>query len=419
MVLIPPKPPRISAGFAAAMSSALACGAGAAPAMAQDGGITSIGNLPRPGYEPRGIRQGGMLILPSLQASAQTESNVFATPDNEEDDVLFLIEPRVEASGGTQRLSVGANLGAAVYRYAENTQEDLETYLAETVLSYSLDSASTLSGGLRYVRDFERRSDPEARDDLTRTPTSIDVFAGEASYSYRPGRLGATASVSASDADFLDPEDDERDLATYTASLRGLAALSADIDAFAEISATRRDFRLDRDFSGVDRDAETVGMRAGLAFGLTDKLVGDIGAGVFDVDNDDPQLEDFSGLSVEGRLAWAPRQRTRVTLSAFRGDVATIRSGASGRIDTRIVAGIEQEIRHDLIGTASLGYRASTFRANRDLVQEDLTGSVALRYLLNRTVAVELGYAARQREADIPSEEFESHNVRLALTLTY
>ena len=83
------------------------------------------------------------------------------------------------------------------------------------------------------------------------------------------------------------------------------------------------------------------------------------------------------------------------------------------------MAGIEQEIRHDLIGTASLGYRASTFRANRDLVQEDLTGSVALRYLLNRTVAVELGYAARQREADIPSEEFESHNVRLALTLTY
>ncbi|MGN6121863.1 MAG: outer membrane beta-barrel protein, partial [Sphingomonas oligoaromativorans] len=69
---------------------------GATPLMGQDEQRDmSIMSLPRPGYEPRTLTAGGFLLVPSLEADATYNDNIFATPDRRKGDTVFDIQPRL------------------------------------------------------------------------------------------------------------------------------------------------------------------------------------------------------------------------------------------------------------------------------------------------------------------------------------
>src|SRR3546814_7841793 len=69
--------------------------------------------------------------------------------------------------------------------------------------------------------------------------------------------------------------------------------------------------------------------------------------GVFRFDPKDRTLKPYTGLQFAAAMSYAIRPRTAITLDAFRGDVATVRTGALARTDTRIGIGVQQEVRQD------------------------------------------------------------------------
>src|SRR3546814_8261422 len=81
---------------------------------------------------------------------------------------------------------------------------------------------------------------------------------------------------------------------------------------------------------------------------LGGKLRGELNVGVFRFDPKDRTLKPYTGLQFAAAMSYAIRPRTAITLDAFRGDVATVRTGALARTDTRIGIGVQQEVRHNL-----------------------------------------------------------------------
>src|SRR3546814_4462414 len=75
-------------------------------------------------------------------------------------------------------------------------------------------------------------------------------------------------------------------------------------------------------------------------------------------------------------MSYAIRPRTAITLDAFRGDVATVRTGALARTDTRIGIGVQQEVRHNLLFNAGLSWRQTDYRGTSDQTQRIWGGNV-------------------------------------------
>jgi hypothetical protein len=400
--------------------SALGAIGALSPAAAQQSVATQNYQLkPPPGYEPRTIHWGSVTVMPEMRLSAVADSNIFATSTNAEEDVIFLVEPRVRFGRSTNELELTADGHATIRQYAENTGENINLFGGNGRLRYKLDPKQTLFAGAGFERTFQRRDDPERNDDLNLPLTPIANISGDVGYAYRPGRIGVVARAGVEKTDFDQPVDDERDMTSYRGSVRALAGLSSRVDAFVEAYGVWRDFRLPVDTTGVDRDGETFGGTAGVALDFTDKLTGEIGVGVFRASFDDPALGAFTGFGASGELIWLPRARTAVVFNAFRGDVATNRVGANGRVDSRAGVKVSQEVRHNLRGRVEIGYRRSEFRTVNDRSQDDIRAGAAIEFLVNRNLSAEVGYTFTDRSATAPLDEFTAHQVGFALIARY
>jgi hypothetical protein len=398
--------------------AALAFAAGGSAVAQQSAATISFERKPPPGYERRALHAGSWTVMPELRLSALANSNIFATSTNEEEDVIFLVEPKVMFDRSTDELKITADAHATIRQFAENTGENINLYGASGLLRYKATPSQTVTVGAGFERTFQRRDDPERNDDLNLPLTPIANISGDLGYSYRPGRIGLEGRVGVVRTDFDEPVDDERDLTSYRGSVRALVGLSSRIDGFVEPYAIWRDFRLDVDTTGVDRDGKTYGVNAGVALDLTDKLTGEIGAGLFRAAFDDPTLDEFTGFGASGELTWLPQQRTAVVLKVFRGDVATNRLGANGRIDSRASLEVFQEVRHNLRARLEAGYRHGEFRG-ADQTQDDFSAGAAVEFLISRHLAAELGYTFRNRDATIAIDEFTAHQVGITLIARY
>lgn len=399
--------------------AALALAAWGEAAAQQSAATLDFEHKPPTGYERRAMHFGAWTATPDLRLSAVADSNIFATSSNAEEDILFLVEPKVTLNRSTDELKITGEAHGTIRQYAENTGENINLFGVNGRVRYRATPSQTVSAGAGFERTFQRRDDPERNDDLNLPLTPIANFSADAAYAYRPGRIGLEGRASVLSADYDEPVDDERDMTAYRGSLRGLLGLSSRIDVFTEAYGVWRDFRLAVDTTGVDRDGETFGANAGVALDFTDKLTGEIGAGVFRAKFDDAALGDFTGFGASGQLTWLPQQRTAIVLDVFRGDVATNRAGANGRIDSRAGLSLHQEVRHNLRARLQATYRHGEFRGGAGRSQDDFTGGAAVEYLISRHLAAELGYTFRNRDATQQLEEFTAHQVGISLIARY
>jgi hypothetical protein len=393
---------------------------GATPLMGQDEQRDmSIMSLPRPGYEPRTLTAGGFLLVPSLEADATYNDNIFATPDRRKGDTVFDIQPRLTGELKRSTFDLKTDLHADLIRYADTPRENVNTFGAKADATKTFGASQTLNATVTFDRTYERRSDPEADFDRSLPPALINLATGDFSYAYKGGRAGVIARVTISHLDYLPTVDADRDLTTYRASVRGLLNVTQRVAVYIEPFVNRRDARLRVDRNGINRDTTTSGALAGLSFDITNRLQGNIGAGVFSSDPDDRRLKSFTGLAASGRLVWHPRVRTTVVADVFRGDVATIRNGAIGRIDTRAGVSIDQEARHNLILHAGVAIDNIHYRGSIDHDQRYVSGTAEARYLMNRFLTLILNTTYTHRGADQQVDRFHRWQTQLGIRFAY
>lgn len=365
----------------------------------------SIRDLPRPGYETGRWRIGRTTLLPSIAASASHDSNIYATSVAAIGDAVFDIRPRVEIDSRGADLQLNGDAYAHARLLAKQTNEDTLAFGAGGSAKYVATRTTSLSGGLRFSRDWLHRADPEASPILLK-PALYNTGTADAGFRWQGNNVLIGLNGSVQKVNYLGTSEDDRDLTSWRGSVRLGYAVSSRTGVYVEPYYNYRDARLAVDKNGINRDVRTFGALAGVRFDITDRFTGELGVGAFKASPAEP-FPSFTGLALNGNLAWSPTPRTVVTFTGFRGDVATIKSGAYARTDTRLQLRIDQEIRHNLLFNAAVAMRKSLYLGAADRQLTSIGGEAELEYLVGRTLSVFVNAAHENRTATDRFDRFK------------
>lgn len=374
--------------------------------------------LDEPGdFRPIGLQLGSATLYPTLNAQLRYDSNIYAEPANEVDDVVFVANPQVVVERTGSAVQLRGVASANIRRYFDRTTENSVAAYVGGSTAWRFGEASQVTTTGYWQRIVEDRGDPEARDDPTSGPRLIDAYGGEAGYRYDGGRFGFRVDGSATRFDFRSFADAERDHDAYAVSGRVSYRVGALTSVYVLPFYTARDFRLATDTSGVNRDSKTYGARAGINIDTGGFIRGSAAVGVFRFNPEDPTLDARTGISAQASLVYQPTERTALFLEGFRGDVATVRSGASSRVDSRVRLGLQQEIRHNLRWEGSVVYRRTNFVGGS--TERTWGGLSELEYRFNRSWAIAATAQYADRDSTDPSDQFERFRGGIELRLRF
>lgn len=389
-----------------------------APAHAQQ--IEKIGNaLDIPEEESgRPINVGALTLQPRLEVETEFDDNVYASQSSEMDDFKFTAKPSLNI--GYDNGNVVANLYAegAFRRFAELTTENSDAGVVRGDIGIRLGETDRLNFGAGWDRLVEDRGDPEARQQAVIGPRLADRLSARASYSHSGTRVEFSIDGLAEKYDFTSAFDRERDHDNLSATARLGYRISGSTTLIGVTFVNRRNFDLATDNSGTNRDATTYGARAGIRLAPGAPIRGQATIGVFRFEPDAANITARTGVSAAASLILQPNQRLAFTIDAFRGDVATFRTGATSRSDTRIQLGVQQEVRHNLQWQAGIVYGKRHYygiAGNEKL----WAGLFEVEYKLRRNLVLAAGARYSDRNSNIASEDYDRLRATVALRLRF
>lgn len=377
----------------------------------------------RPEYDALGGRLGAFFVFPSLTLEERYESNIFATPNNEEDDFITRILPNVAVRSNWSRHRLDFNAGAAIGLYADNNDENYEDYHARLSGRVDVNPRTFLSLATEYQRRHEERSSPDDAGGVE--PTELDVYTAEGTLSHDFGRVNASVGGSVGRTHFEDVQaggggtilNHNRDRDTAEGFARVGVELQRAYEAFIRGSYNIRNYHSANDNSGVDRDSTGYTAQAGLSVDFGGLLFGEFAAGYRYQNYDDPTLDSFSGVGASADFTWNPTGLTTVTANLQNDVRETTSAGASGSM----VSSLELGVDHELMRNVILG-------ANGSLTRDDFEGinrtdyiygaGADVTYLLNRYFSFGLDYGYQRRDADTAAD-YVNHVVLLRVRAQY
>ncbi|MXP44333.1 outer membrane beta-barrel protein [Allopontixanthobacter sediminis] len=358
-----------------------------------------------PEFTNRAVGLGAFRLTAGAEARIDYDSNVFAEPVDGSSDAVFRAAPYAEISReGPLSLSLRGSLD--LRRYASESSENSEGGRVQLRAGLALPAGQLLSSEVSWDRAIEDRGDPEARTLLGLGPRRYDILTGGLAYRRTSARFLLNLAASAQKVDALDILDADRDYNAYSGQAAFGIRPGGAFYIVASAFTNRREFRLEEIVPGVDRDTTTYGGRLGIQSDGKGLIEGRLAAGLFKLEPDDAATQSRTGFSVDGLLTYRPQRRTAISLEMFQGDVASFRGGASARKDSSISLRLEQEIRHNLLGRLSAGYRRTSFFS---LAQQQETWRLGAEaeYLLGPNASLIASVRYGDRDSDIPIEVFD------------
>ncbi len=392
--------------FWVTLTAACAVSGIASPVSAQEIGSTAPAILAKdPEYRQSPIRVGPFTLKAGAEAEGEYNSNVFAEPVAARSDFIARIRPyaEIEHAAGSFTTSLSGKLDAR--RYADFTSENAEAYNATLTTRFSPREGEALFLTGSIDRAIEDRGDPEARRVQGIGPRIYRIAGGSAGYTRQGSRFLIEAVGDARNVNALDPIDDDRDYSSYSARLTVGYRPGGPFYFTGTGYYNRLNFRLPVAVTNVDRDVSTIGGMVGIRFADGGLISGGVSAGIFRLKADDDLRPDRTGFSMQGLLTYRPRERTALNLNLFSGDVASFRAGGSTRNETRIGLSVDQEIRHNLLGSAEIGWERTKF-VGSNIRQDRVRVGGGLEYLVNRRLSVFGRASYGTRSSDDPLDEY-------------
>jgi len=365
-------------------------------------GLQSVAQRYRPGLEADGVPVGAMTLYPQAGVEAVYIDNVFATQNGERDDVAMLLTPEARLRSITSRYRAEIGASAEVARYSKYDSENYEDLRFWTTADTAF-GINEVSADLRLSELHEPRTSPDAVAGSKLTEFSDRSVALD--YTYRPGRLFASADgrlrrLNFSDTDApgggkIDNHDRDRDITELGGRLG--YSLSPDLAVYGELRGDGIEYDQRTDDNGYQRSSDGVQLRAGTLVEITDLISGEFYLGYEKRDYDDARFSDIDAFVFGGDVMWNLTQLTTITAEAHRRVDPTTIVGASGVLITILGAGIDHELRRNLILNANLSFIHDDFEGisrEDDIVTLELGG----RYLMNRYAYVDFGYGYSDRD---------------------
>jgi hypothetical protein len=366
----------------------------------------------RPDYDALGIRAGSFLVFPALELREIYDSNIFATEEDTETDLVTVLQPalRIASDWNVHALSLEAS--GDIRRYLENGSEDNDNFALAGSGRLDILRDIYLQGGLAYRLLHEDRGSPDDRGGLE--PTPYAVSSASLAYVHQPLRLGyrLDATVDSFDYDNVPTgtggiiDNDDRDRTIYTIAPRANYEIVPGYRAFARFAYNWRRYSNVPSADGIERNSNGYQVDVGTDLDLGRIITGEIYVGYLHQTYDDARLASVSGISFGGSLLWNVTALTSVRALAARTVEETVVVGASSYLQTAFRLGLEHELLRNVLLNAGAAYIDSDYQGSgRTDEYYELTAGA--RYLLNRYLSAGLDVTGRSRASSAAASDYD------------
>ena len=386
--------------------------------------------------EPQGGRVGSFIILPSAELTSAFDSNVFATPNNEQSDAIFSLVPAVRArSDLASPVRLNFDAVGVINRYVDNTSENTEGYLLSHDGSWeipALGEQSFLKWGLANSRDWQDRGSPDDVTSGAAEPTILHTSLGYAGFQYKPGALSISPRFSARYVDVDDVRatdgtminNDDRDRWVYSETMRVGYEFLRGYEGFVRGTVNQRRYQDTPDDSGFNRDSDGWESVAGIRIGLTEITNFEGYVGYLSQSYDDSRLANVEGVTFGGRLNWSPRREWQFSASIDRSVQETIVTDFSGYLATTYGVNAYYQLMPALRFDASLSYSTFDFEENPGSTvpgREDdmIMGQIGMRYYMTPNYYLRASFVQSAYSSSVPNSDYDRSVVYLTFGAQY
>jgi hypothetical protein len=371
-------------------------------------------------YAPLGIRGGGFILRPSLETGLTATSNANSSPSGKS---AVLSESTLRLNATSDWSDKTATIEAyGSWRKSISGQDVSEPSAGiDASLEVPLGNDFVARGTLGYSLIPESPSSPSFPAGTEGEPLTHTI-TGSLGLEKRAGklRLGLTGNVERAtygDADLVGggtASQHDRDSTLVSATLRTGYEISPSLVPFVEAEVGRRYYDLKTDSAGFRRSADRLGLRAGVALDLGEKLRGEFSAGYLREKADDPRLPTIAGPSIATTLNWSPVRGTIVALNSSTTVEGSTSAGESGSLLYSSDLSIERQMRADLTGTASIGgfYRDYIGIDGHDV---GWNATLGFTYWLNRYFGVTGRLRHEELASNLPDRDYKTNSVFLGV----
>lgn len=375
-------------------------------------------------YKPVGARVGGFVLKPQIELSGVYDSNIFLEEAGESSDFISIIEPVLRFDSDWNRHSLGGEAGVEGGFYADSNDDD---YVDFWLLGRG--EADVTRATQLFADRVGVQQEHEARgsDDVifsAAEPVVYHRYGGIFGARHKPNRASVEAEASLFNFDYSDTDligggelsGAPRDRNEYEFGLRFGYDIQPDYEAFLKSVYMIRDYDLDVNAGGFDRDSEGYQFFGGVEFEPSPLVRASVGLGYMEQDYDDPSLGSVDGPLGAIDATWFATPLTTLFLSLSSDIEETTSPRAAGRRSYDLTLNMEHELLRNLVLTGGAGAgRRSYEGGGSDRVDDDLLLDLGAQYWLNRNIYARADYEFEQRNSNTAGFDYVDHKLGLTL----
>ena len=266
--------------------------------------------------DPYSIMLGSFIFKADIEFSIGYDSNIFAERDNEVDDTILRIAPSLSFASNWDTHKLNAQIGGEIGRYNQHPLLDYEDAWINLDGRYDLSETSNLFGGVSRTQDHEETGTPAVTGTV---PTTFDSTQAHAGVAKRVGdfkfRLGGTfEELDFDDAGTIPNDDRDRDLSGL--GLRITYLYAPDHEFFIQAIRDIRDYKLDTDYEGFQRDSDGYSFAFGMKTRHSNQLSSEAYLGRLYQSYEDSRFDEVSTADFHANISYlsSPRSRVRIVL---------------------------------------------------------------------------------------------------------
>lgn len=387
----------------------------------------SVRQRPREGYEALGGRLGAFAVYPKLNIGVERNDNIYATSVNEQDDLIWKVQPELALSSTWSRHALNAYARATINRYQDFDTEDTEDYGVGMSGRLDILRTANIAAGVDWARLTEPRTS-SASPQASVAPIQFEQLSANIAGAREFNRLRVSGRYDYRQFDYEDGrtaagtviQQDDRDREVHTLTGRADYAMSPATALFVEVSRNWREYDLTPPAVTLTRNSDGMQALVGANFELGSLARGELGVGYIAQEFDDPAFDKVDGFGARAQVEWFPTQLTTVTLTGSRTVEDSGIPGSSGYLSSNVAAQVDHELMRNLIVTGQVAAGKDDYEGV-DREDDRLTLGVSATYLLNRRVGVTLGYSHFDQSSSGANggNDFKVNKVGATMTLQF
>lgn len=361
-------------------------------------------------FEYRGepVKMGSFLIWPNITWQKEYSTNILATEDGEESDIITVIKPEVIVKKNIRNHEFILSLNTELRHYWDNSDENVENYRGRFEGNFQARHGINIPVMLSYRDGHLRRRDQNRINnmDLSVEPLHNTALEAETGIIYKPKRLLLSLMGNYREARLKNSRArngttlirENRNVNTAKAVTTIGYDVSENLTPYAELTYAQEDY-IDEPVTAASRNNDLTRFLVGANFDYRGLIIANIGVGLEERNYDSATVNNADSLSFDGNLKWQVDQKTALGFDLSRQtyeDNVII----AGLTKTEAGVSINHEILRDTFLRSHLKYE---FKEYDNITREDTTYDAGLEilYIINPHFQLGADYNYITRDSNI------------------